>query len=189
VIHVTICGMTSLLDFQAKICWTACGCLIHDQKILLVKHKKLNMWLNPGGHLESNELPHQAAEREFREETGIKVRAIIDPQWQNSEASEYLPNPFATNLHWISRENYLSRTQGAAVASSTKAKWSRGCEQHLNFIFLVEPINARAMETTLDEKESTEINWFSHAELSRLDLHPNIQQEIEAAWRLDERMR
>ncbi len=59
-----------------KICFTAGGILIHHNKVLLIKHKKLNMWLTPGGHVDERELPHQTAEREFLEETGIKVKAV-----------------------------------------------------------------------------------------------------------------
>ncbi len=62
--------MADLQQYQAKICYTACGALIHKQKALLVKHKKLGIWLAPGGHMEEGEFPHQAAEREFWEEAG-----------------------------------------------------------------------------------------------------------------------
>ena len=67
--------MTDLLSAAARICVTAGGFLIQDHKVLLVKHKKLGFWLAPGGHLEPDELPHQAAEREVFEETQVQVQA------------------------------------------------------------------------------------------------------------------
>ena len=55
---------------------TASGFLVHNGKVLLIKHKKLGYWLAPGGHVEEDELPHEAAEREVWEETGLKVKAV-----------------------------------------------------------------------------------------------------------------
>ncbi len=43
-------------------------------KLLMVHHKKLGKWLPAGGHLEPNELPHEAAIREVKEETGVQAR-------------------------------------------------------------------------------------------------------------------
>lgn len=36
-------------------------------------HKRLNMWLQPGGHIDAGETPAQAAWREAVEETGLDV--------------------------------------------------------------------------------------------------------------------
>jgi 8-oxo-dGTP pyrophosphatase MutT (NUDIX family) len=42
-------------------------------KFLLIKHKKLGRWLPPGGHVDPNELPCTAGERETFEETGVRI--------------------------------------------------------------------------------------------------------------------
>ncbi|MCA9801480.1 MAG: NUDIX domain-containing protein [Cyanobacteria bacterium HKST-UBA02] len=43
---------------------------------LLVHHRSLDIWIQPGGHLDPDELPERGAFREFTEETGISgVRA------------------------------------------------------------------------------------------------------------------
>ena len=39
--------------------------------MLVVKHGKLDRWLQPGGHIEPGEHPIQAALREVNEETGL----------------------------------------------------------------------------------------------------------------------
>jgi 8-oxo-dGTP pyrophosphatase MutT (NUDIX family) len=51
--------------------------VVHDGRVLLHRHRKLNRWLPPGGHIEPNELPDEAALREVLEETG--VRAVLAP--------------------------------------------------------------------------------------------------------------
>lgn len=46
----------------------------HGGKVALHLHKRLNMWLQPGGHIEKGETPAQGALREAQEETGLPVR-------------------------------------------------------------------------------------------------------------------
>ena len=41
--------------------------------VLLHFHKKLHLWLQPGGHIEANEAPWDAALREVWEETGLRA--------------------------------------------------------------------------------------------------------------------
>jgi len=47
-----------------------------DGKVLLHWHRKLGMWLPPGGHIERDELPDDAAVREVLEETGVRVELV-----------------------------------------------------------------------------------------------------------------
>lgn len=46
----------------------------HGDAVVLHLHKRLNMWLQPGGHIDTDEAPDMAALREAREETGLPVR-------------------------------------------------------------------------------------------------------------------
>jgi len=47
------------------------------QHLLLHHHRKLNRWLQLGGHCEANEAPHQCALRESREESGLQNLELI----------------------------------------------------------------------------------------------------------------
>src|SRR3712207_6739428 len=50
--------------------------VVWEGKVLLHFHRKLEMWLPPGGHIERDELPDQAAVREVLEETGLRVELV-----------------------------------------------------------------------------------------------------------------
>ncbi|MBA3276056.1 MAG: NUDIX domain-containing protein [Chloroflexia bacterium] len=50
--------------------------IIHQNHVILHPHAKLGIWLPPGGHIEPDELPDEAAVREVMEETGIAVELV-----------------------------------------------------------------------------------------------------------------
>jgi ADP-ribose pyrophosphatase YjhB (NUDIX family) len=50
--------------------------VVHADRVLLHFHRKLGMWLPPGGHIEPHELPDDAAVREVAEETGVRARLV-----------------------------------------------------------------------------------------------------------------
>lgn len=72
-------------------------------KLLMVHHKKLNAWVIPGGHLEPNELPHEGAQREIKEETGVfavvKNGSVMETS--SSEKETQLPCPFLVLQEFI----------------------------------------------------------------------------------------
>lgn len=47
--------------------------VVHDGRVLLIYHRRYGRWLPPGGHVEADETPDEAAVREVREETGLTV--------------------------------------------------------------------------------------------------------------------
>jgi ADP-ribose pyrophosphatase YjhB (NUDIX family) len=53
--------------------------VVHADRVLLHHHRKLSMWLPPGGHIEPNELPDDAALREVEEETGVRAVLVGAP--------------------------------------------------------------------------------------------------------------
>ena len=102
------------------------GCLIiKEGKVLLINHAKYDMWIQPGGHVEDDETPDQAAKREALEETGYKIQFTDQKQPSSFSQEEDLPTPFNVNLHRI-RERHLhcDFMYTAHVESQTEATHS-----------------------------------------------------------------
>jgi 8-oxo-dGTP pyrophosphatase MutT (NUDIX family) len=52
---------------------TGSGIVVGSRGVVLLEHKRLGIWLQPGGHLDPDETPWDGALRESREETGLAV--------------------------------------------------------------------------------------------------------------------
>ncbi|MFA6814131.1 MAG: NUDIX domain-containing protein [Candidatus Pacebacteria bacterium] len=174
-------------EVKPQFCYTASGVLIVDQRVLLLKHKKLGTWLTPGGHVEEGEFLYQAAEREFFEETGLKVEAISYPSFnldflETRTNSCFHPVPISINLHWISKKNYQYRLAGQ---NKREKKWPKGCEQHLDFQYLL----ASEVDLTALKKnsESEKIAWFSLEEIKKMsdeEIFKQVRAELILAFKL-----
>lgn len=57
------CASVYIIDFK-------------NETVLLMFNKKLNKWLQPGGHIEGAELPFETCIREAKEETGMEVSLL-----------------------------------------------------------------------------------------------------------------
>ncbi|CAN5749146.1 hypothetical protein BH24ACT15_BH24ACT15_16050 [soil metagenome] len=52
---------------------TGSAVIVGSRGVVLHLHKRLKRWLQPGGHLDGGEWPHDGATRESHEETGLTV--------------------------------------------------------------------------------------------------------------------
>ena len=52
---------------------TGSAIVIGRRGVVLLEHKRLGLWLQPGGHVDPGETPWEAALREAEEETGLAV--------------------------------------------------------------------------------------------------------------------
>ena len=67
-----------------------------------------------------------------------------------------------------------------------RSKWSRGCEQHYVFIYLVEPIDG--IEFKQNTEETDGIGWFSLEEVEELETVPEIKEEARQAIEIASRI-
>lgn len=118
-------------------------------RIVLLHHRQLGMWLQPGGHAEPGEArPRAVAEREAREETGLAVQphraeaGLVDVDAHRIPASEAMPE------HW---------------------------HFDLRFLFEADP----SMEPDVPDDEGHEVRWFDvEAALEEFKLDEGLQRLI-----------
>ena len=87
--------------------------VVHERKILLCHHRKLNKWLPLGGHVELDEEPEQAALREAREESGFEVELIGERPPTTEPGTRALIAPRFLDIHHLLRQNTAQRATDA----------------------------------------------------------------------------
>lgn len=65
-------------EFADRVHVTASAILVTPdrRRVLLHRHKRLGLWLQPGGHIDAGEQPWDAARREAAEETGLEASLV-----------------------------------------------------------------------------------------------------------------
>ena len=86
-------------DFSRPLHYVASVLIIDNNKLLLLKQTKSKYWLLPGGHIDDNELPHEAAVREVKEETNLDIEILqVADEGARTPIVTPLPVPFAMRL-------------------------------------------------------------------------------------------
>jgi 8-oxo-dGTP pyrophosphatase MutT (NUDIX family) len=117
------------------------------RRVLLVHHRKLDRWLQPGGHADGECDVAQVALREAREETGLDGLAFFRP-----EGGE--PLPFDLDVHEI------------------PARPGEPAHEHHDVRFL---LVAAAGQEARASAESHEVRWFPLASLEEeLDVDESV---------------
>ena len=90
-----------MAHIHEKIDFTVAIFVVHDAKILLIHHRKLDKWLPLGGHIELDEDPEQAALREAKEESGLDVELLGERPPTTSPGTRALIAPRFLDIHRI----------------------------------------------------------------------------------------
>jgi 8-oxo-dGTP pyrophosphatase MutT (NUDIX family) len=122
------------------------------ERVLLLHHRKLGRWLQPGGHGDPGELSGEAvALREAFEETGI----------EGLDVHPTAPRPLDVDVHEI------------------PARDAEPSHQHLDLRYLVVAPPGAAVR--LRAEEASELAWFSWDETGALDLDPGLRRALAKA--------
>lgn len=139
-----------------------------EPKILLIMHKKLDKWLQPGGHVELNEDPWSALTHELEEEAGLKLdecELLFQPSQPTLNTHGYttLPIPFHKMFHDFNPD---------------------GSHKHIDDCYLLRSYTA---DVNPEEGESKLWKWFSKEEIRNLDKNDEIFEStrIIADWIFD----
>jgi 8-oxo-dGTP pyrophosphatase MutT (NUDIX family) len=128
-----------------KIDFTVAIFVVHDERILVIHHRKLNKWLPLGGHIELDEDPEQAALRETKEESGIEVELIGERPPTTEPGVRALIAPRFLDIHRIN-DNH----------------------EHIGMIYWARPVDPKSV-VQLEEREHLAIDWRTSLELDALN--------------------
>jgi len=132
-----------------------------DGAVALHEHDKLEMWLPAGGHLDRDELPHEAALRETEEELGFSVDLVAPQESIASETVRSIPQP----QHFLVEDINVHETGEVG-------------HQHVDFIFYGDA-PSRDIRPGPGEQPADDWTWFTPAELrARSDEIPADVVEI-----------
>ncbi|HEV2455890.1 MAG TPA: NUDIX domain-containing protein [Verrucomicrobiae bacterium] len=140
--------MNSSIQFQMahiheKIDFTVAIFVVHQDRVLVIHHRKLDKWLPLGGHIELDEDPEQAALRETKEESGLDVELLGERPPTTSPGTRALIAPRFLDIHRIHETH-----------------------EHIGMIYWARPKNSA--DVTCAIAEHHDIRWCSAAELDRL---------------------
>lgn len=148
---------------------TASGFVLRaDRKVLLVHHRKLGVWLYPGGHVEETETPDDAVLREIREETGINARILGSPDLA---------------LKDVEADVHVLQTPYRILCE--RINDPKGHHYHIDMIYLCAALD----ESCRPNSEVHAAAFFGQEEIADLKLFPNFRVllkrvfEDEAIWR------
>jgi 8-oxo-dGTP pyrophosphatase MutT (NUDIX family) len=146
--------------------FTATVYVVNDGATALHEHKRLGIHIPPGGHVDRDELPHEAALREVREETGLEATLLDDTPTVPGGPGETLPNPRHTLLYDINEHD-------GAVG-----------HQHVDLVYYAETVT-REIDPSEDEAPASAWEWYAPERLRASDVAGDVTElgieAIEAA--------
>jgi 8-oxo-dGTP pyrophosphatase MutT (NUDIX family) len=119
-----------------------------EGKVLLHFHRKLSMWLPPGGHIERDELPDDAAVREVFEETGVEVE-LVGERREDIEDPVQLHRPAGVQLENIGPNH-----------------------QHIDLIYFARPLGSTEIHENYSEDK---VGWYGPKDWDIMPLNVEVK--------------
>jgi 8-oxo-dGTP diphosphatase len=129
----------------------------HDHSVLLVKHKRLDLWLPIGGERQGDETPLETAKRKVRQETGWDPEGF---QWTNQKTC--LNGP-------VGLLGYEEHTAG-----------DRGL--HMNFVFTA--VASQDLSEPISDGSWSEYVWAGSINVNPVPVPPNVGEILHLLRRL-----
>lgn len=143
--------------------FTATVYILDGDRVLLIHHRKFNKWLPPGGHIDPNEIPSDAAKREALEETGLEIELLKQENiWITSWNANSIERPYLCLLEEV------------------PAYGDKPAHKHIDFIYLAKPIGGREK---INPTETEGMHWFTLEEINALKSDEEIFAETQKTLR------
>lgn len=124
----------------------------NEWKVLMIKHKKLMKWVVPGGHIELNETPIDAAKREVLEETALEKINFLSFMHKKIDDFE--------NVKWELPPEFCFIEK---IPKNSKEE----SHEHIDYIYVA---IVNSCDVKLNSNEADDIKWFSVDELNCVDV-------------------
>ena len=128
--------------------------MVWEGKVLLHLHPKLGMWLPPGGHIEQDELPDDAAMREVLEKTGLRVE-LVGEKCEDVSDPVQLHRPAGVQLENIGPEH-----------------------QHIDLIYFAKPNGPTRIHQDYSEDK---VGWYGPEDWDEMPLNAEVKGWCERA--------
>ena len=137
--------------------FTATTYIVNEGATALHEHERLGIRLPPGGHVDRDELPHEAALREVREETGLDVSLVATESSITGPNTRGLPEPAHLMLHDINVH------EDGSVG-----------HQHIDHLYYARADSREITPNGADEVDPNKWRWYASDELAASDLPRDV---------------
>lgn len=131
-----------MAHIHERIDFTVAIFVVHEGRVLVIHHRRLERWLPLGGHIELDEDPEVAALREAKEESGLDVALVGERPPTTGPGTRALIAPRFLDIHRINETH-----------------------EHIGMIYWARPVGGDLQRA---EEEHHDIRWCTSAELDEL---------------------